>query len=305
MRHSVLTTLLFLIATLGNLRTAAAATPQRLELGHTSTGTVVTLIHGGTGWSINIGGPNSPLLSQAEPARVEIFDGTGGDVHEFNTPYTQATRTAAGVEATATIRSSPTVSFLIQDLWQLHEDVLSVQRTVSVQGSAPGGFSSAIVFSAPKLVWEDASYLAPGVLYGDPTYDGERSPGGTLLYAAHHLSMREDILPAPLLGLYFRGGASVAMLDPAPRGDTTEAESKLAQPEMTDARFQFGALSVLAAARHAADIRLPVPGLRSGLFPWPWQLTCLYAPLPSHSGRVFAELPRCVSAHAQPNLPRL
>lgn len=141
---------------------------------------------------------NSPLLSQAEPARIEVFDASDGGVHELNAAYGQAARTAAGVEAAATIRSSPTVSFLVRDVWELHDEVLSVQRTVSVEGSGSGGFSSAVVFSAPKLVWNDASYLAPGVLYADPTYDGERSPGGTLLYAAHHLSLREEILPAPL-----------------------------------------------------------------------------------------------------------
>ena len=149
---------------------------------------------------------------------------------ELNAAYSQVSRTSDGVEASATVHNGPAVSFIVRDLWQLHDNVLSVQRTVTVQGSAPGGFSSTIVFSAPKLGWSDASYLAPGVLYADPTYDGERSPGGTLLFAAHHLSLREDILPAPLLGLYLHDGASIAMLDPTPRGDTTDAESKLTQP---------------------------------------------------------------------------
>ena len=262
----VLTTLLFLIVTSGSPRTATADTAERLELGHTSTGAVVTLIRAGVGWSISIGGPNSPLLSQPEPARVEVSGGSGGGLHEFNAAYSHASRAPAGVEATATIRSSPNVSFHVRDLWQLHDDVLSVQRTVTVQGSASGGFSSAVVFSAPKLVWEDANYLAPGVLYADPTYDGERSPGGTLLYAAHHLSMREDILPAPLLGLYFRDGASVAMLDPMPRGDTTEAESKLSQPEMTDARFQFGSLSVSQLQGMPLNFGFQYPGSVQGYF---------------------------------------
>jgi hypothetical protein len=266
MWYFVLTTLLFLIATLGSSRTATAGTPERLELGHTSTGAVVTLIRAGAGWSISIGGPDFPLLSQPEPARVGLSGGRGGSVREFNAAYSQASRTPAGVEVTATIRSSPNVSFLVRDIWQLQDDVLSVQRTVTVQGSASGGFSSAVVFSAPKLIWADANYLAPGVLYADPTYDGERSPGGTLLYAAHHLNMREDILPAPLLGVYFRDGASVAMLDPKPRGDTTEAESKLSQPEMTDVRFQFGSLSVLQPQGTPLSFGFQYPGSVQGYF---------------------------------------
>ena len=67
--------------------------------------------------------------------------------------------------------------------------------------------------------WTDVNCLAPGALYGDPTYDGDRSPGGTLNYAARRFLMREDILPAPLFALSFSNGASVAMLDPSPRGD--------------------------------------------------------------------------------------
>ena len=63
-----------------------------------------------------------------------------------------------------------------------------------------------------------------------------------LNYAAHHFFMREDILPAPLFALSFHNGISVTILDPSPRGDSTVEETKLTQPVMTDARFQFGAL---------------------------------------------------------------
>jgi len=58
-----------------------------------------------------------------------------------------------------------------------------------VTGNAPGGFSSSIVLTvAPSTGWFDVNYLAPGALYGDPTYDGDRSPGGTLNYAPGALS---------------------------------------------------------------------------------------------------------------------
>ena len=56
--------------------------------------------------------------------------------------------------------------------------------------------------------------MAPGAIYADPTYDGDRSPGGTLTYNARRLVMREDILAAPLFALSFQNGASLAMLDP-------------------------------------------------------------------------------------------
>lgn len=255
-----------LLAALSSCCFAGEAMHDHLALGKTSAGATVTLIRTGAGWSINIDGPGSPLLSQPEPARVEISEGNGSEVHEVNAAYSHIARTSDGVQATATVKYSPTVSFLVRDLWQLQKDVLSVKRIVTVQGSASGGFASAIFFSAPKLEWQDGSYLAPGVLYADPTYDGERSPGGTLLYGAHHLSFREDILPAPLLGLYFHDGASVAMLDPTPRGDTTEDESKLARPVMTDSRFEFGSLSVAQQEGRPLEFGFQYPGSVQGYF---------------------------------------
>jgi len=258
-------TLLVVLPTLGGLG-ALAATPEHLILGNTSTGETVTFNRAANGWGIGIEGPGAPLLSQAEPARLEISDAPAGNMHQLNAAYEHVSRTPNGVEAVVVIHSSTVVSFRIRDIWQLQENVLSVQRTVTVQGADEGGFSSSILFSAPKLSWEDASYFAPGVLYADPTYDGERSPGGTALYAAHHFSFREDILPSPMLGLYFRSGASVAMLDPTPRGDTTEAESKLTEMVMTDARFQFGSLSVRQQQGAPLSFAFQFPGSVEGYF---------------------------------------
>jgi len=69
------------------------------------------------------------------------------------------------------------------------------------------GFYSAIrLLTAPAIAWTDVDYLAPGLLYGDPTNDGDSSPGGTLNYRAKRFSIREDLLSAPLFGLSFRDG---------------------------------------------------------------------------------------------------
>ena len=100
-------------------------------------------------------------------------------------------------------------------------------------------------------------------MYGDPTYDGERSPGGTLNYAARRFLMREDILPAPLFALSFNNGASVAVLDPSPRGDTTVEETRLSKPVMTDARLQFGALGAWQADDGPIEFGFWFPGTTS------------------------------------------
>ena len=131
-----------------------------------------------------------------------------------------------------------------------------------VKGSASGGFYSAIDFTcrSDRSLGLISTFMVPGAIYGDPTYDGDRSPGGTLNYGARHLLMREDILAAPLFAMSFKDGASIAMLDPAPRGNTTEEESKLTNLVMTDARFQFGAMGAWQAEDGAVQFGFRYPG---------------------------------------------
>jgi len=104
--------------------------------------------------------------------------------------------------------------------------VLSLDRKVSVTGAEDkAGFYSAIRLSTtPAVTWSDADYFAPGLLYGDPTYDGDSSPGGEWNYRAKRFSLREDLLSAPLFALNFRDGRWAAVMDRSPRGDTTWAE---------------------------------------------------------------------------------
>ena len=144
------------------------------------------------------------------------------------------------------------VAFRLEDRWTLNGAVLNVRRKVEVKGNANGGFYSAVrIETGPEVTWPDVDYLAPGMVYGDPTYDGERSPGGMLNYRAHHFRIREDFLPAPMFALSFRDGSSVTVLDPAPRGNTTLEETKAeAGPVMVNGVFQFGAMG--AENRRAA-----------------------------------------------------
>ena len=142
-----------------------------------------------------------------------------------------------------------------------------MRRKVEVVGNAPGGFDSAIVLMVDRSVsWTAVNYMAPGALYGDPAHNGERSPGGTLNYAARHYQMREDFLPAPLFALSFQNGASVAVLDPSPRGDSTFEETKLTKDVMTDARFQFGALGAWQDTDGPIEFGFWFPGSVTGTY---------------------------------------
>jgi len=233
----------------------------RVDLGRLQTGATVSFIRSTAGeWGIEIARSAAPRIQQPKPAKLEVFR-TEEDIRQLSAGYKTVQKSTAGIVARTDIAYDENVIFRVQDRWSLSGAVLSVSRKVEVLGNAPGGFCSSLVFTVdPSVGWYDVNYMAPGALYGDPTYDGDRSPGGTLNYAARRFLMREDILPAPLFALSFNNGASVAVLDPAPRGDTTEEETKLSRTVMTDPRFRFGALGAKQAEDGPIEFGFWFPG---------------------------------------------
>jgi hypothetical protein len=212
-----------------------------LELGRLDTGAMVSFIQDLDRKYYNLQIAGAPIF-QPRPVRIEVYR-ADDDIHQLMAGYKTVQKSATGVDAQAEIAYSSNVVFHVQDHWSLTGAVVTVSRKVEVTGNAPGGFDSSVEFwVAPWIQWTNVNFLAPGALYGDPTYDGDRSPGGTLNYAARRFIMREDILPAPMFGISFSNGTSVTMLDPAPRGDTTEEETRLAKPVIIDSRLQFGVL---------------------------------------------------------------
>ena len=243
---------------------ALFAQPQqgaRVDLGHVPTGATVSFARSIAGeWGIEIAGGAAPRIVQPQPARLEVYR-TEEDIRQLAAGYKTVEKTAAGIDARAEIACGENVVFRVHDQWSIGGAVVQLRRTVEVTGNAPGGFFSSVVLTVdPSVGWPDVNYLAPGALYGDPTYDGDRSPGGTLNYAARRFVMREDILPAPLFALSFNNGASVAILDPSPRGDTTVEESRISKVVMTDPRFQFGALGARQADGGAIEFGFWFPG---------------------------------------------
>ena len=236
----------------------------RVNLGRLQTGATVSFTRPTVGaWGIQISGSAAPRIGQVEPAKLEICR-ADDDIRQLSTGYKTVQKTSAGVDARAEIAYGETVIFRVIDHWTLSGPVLSLHRTVEVTGSAPGGFgSSAILTVDPAVGWSDMNYMAPAALYGDPTYDGDRAPGGKLNYDARRIEIREDVLPAPLFALSFNNGNSVAVLDPAPRGDTTVEETP-AKATMTDARFQFGALGARQPEGGPIEFGFWFPGSTTG-----------------------------------------
>jgi len=245
------------------LGAAGVSMAQRspIRLGRLQTGAVVSFVRSGSGeFGMVIAGSPAPRITQPNPAKIELYR-AADDIRELAAGYKTVRRTSSGVEAVAEIAAPGGVTFRVHDLWSVKGATLALRREVTVKGSSPGGFDSLIDFAVDRTIgWPDINFMAPGVIYGDPTFDGSRSPGGTLNYAARRLLLREDILPAPLLALSFQNGTSIAMLDPKPRGDTTEEESKLTQLVMIDPRIQFGALGAWQAEDGAIDFGFRYPG---------------------------------------------
>jgi hypothetical protein len=236
----------------------------RVDLGRLQTGATVSFARTPAGeWGIEIAGAAAPRIQEPKPARLEVFRAED-DVRQLAAGYKKVRRSAAGIDANAEIEYGENVLFRVHDRWSLSGTVLSVRRKVEVAGSSPGGFDSSVVLALdPPVGWSEVNYMAPGALYGDPTYDGDRSPGGTLNYAARRFVMREDILPAPLFALSFNNGASVSVLDPSPHGDTTVEETRLSKAVMIDARFQFGALGAWQSDEGAIEFGFRFPGTSS------------------------------------------
>jgi hypothetical protein len=235
-----------------------------VDLGRLQTGATVSFVRSVAGeWGIEIIGGAVPRILQLKPAKLEVFR-TEEDILQLVAGYKTIRKSAVGVDADAEIAYDNNVVFHVRDQWSISGAVVSVCRKIEVTGTAPGGFASSLVLTVdPSIGWADVNYLAPGALYGDPSNDGERSPGGTRNYAARRFVMREDILPAPLFALSFNNGASVAILDPSPRGDTTVEETKLVKAVMTDARFQFGAMGVQEPGDGPIEFGFWFPGTMS------------------------------------------
>jgi hypothetical protein len=236
----------------------------RLDLARIQSGATVSFVRSAAGeWGLEIAGAAAPRIFQPKPAKLEIYR-SEEDIRQFAAGYKTVEKSAAGIDARAEIAYGEAVVFRLTDHWTAAGAVVSVRRKVELTGNAPGGFYSSIMLAVdPSLGWSDINYMAPGALYGDPTYDGDRSPGGKLNYGARRLEIREDLLPAPLFALSFNNGSSAAVLDPAPRGDTTVEETP-AKATMIDARFQFGALGARQTDNGPVEFGFWFPGTTTG-----------------------------------------
>ncbi|MGE5845753.1 MAG: hypothetical protein ACM34O_03435 [Ignavibacteria bacterium] len=234
---------------------------NQVQLGNLQTGANVSFIRSAEGeWGIEISGGAAPNLVQKKPAQIEIFR-TEEEILRLAAGYKSIQQSASFIDALTEIAYYNNVLFRVEDRWSINGEIVSVKRKVEVIGNIPGGFNSSIVFSVDPLInWTDVNCMAPGALYGDPTHNGEYSPGGTINYKERRFIFREDALPAPLFTLSFKNGSSLAVLNPSPNGESTLEETKLVKDVMIDSSFKFGAIGARQTDENPIEVGYCFPG---------------------------------------------
>jgi hypothetical protein len=243
---------------LGLCLTVSSAFSQqsdRMELGRLQSGGTVSFVRTEGGqWGIEISGGNTLKMIQQKPAQIELYRGQE-NLRQLANGYQSVEKQAQAVLATAKIAGEGAASFVVEDLWNVSDAELSLYRNVKVTGTEPNaGFYSSIRLSTTSSIkWEDVNCLIPGLLYGQF--------GGRFNYSSKRFTIREDNLSAPLFAIWFPDGNWAAVLNPSPRGDTTQAETTAGSATpIIDEQIQFGALGSSEISEGGVDLGFWLPG---------------------------------------------
>ncbi len=248
--------LLVLVAPLAPAEQAGATAGNSIELGRLANGATLTFVRVVAGdWGIQISGGTAPAMAQAKPAQVEVYR-SQENVSELAGGYQSVRKQADAVVASATVTGDNGAAFAFVDVWRVDGASLLLSRNVVVKGSdTNAGFFSAIrLASAPAVKWDDATYFVPGLFYGE-------NHGGPVTPATKRYATREDSMSAPMTAAQFRDGNWVAVLDPTPRGETTQTETTApAATPIIDERIQFGAIGANEAQGGGIELGFWLPG---------------------------------------------
>ena len=216
-----------------------------LVFGSLATGARVYAVRKESGWGIVVEGPGLSSVVQPRPVRVEVL-GEDGEIRKHAYGYGSLKNEGDVFLGKAELEVSSSATLAIEDRWSLSGSVLGLSRTLEVSGEARGGFLSSITLtSGAELLWTDVEPFAPGMIYGSAGRLSAPAIGSrdNYLTGVRQVRIREDRLPAPLFGLHFSDGTSVAVLDADPGGSTTAADSHdMEATTLVDERFRFAAV---------------------------------------------------------------
>jgi len=179
-------------------------------------------------WGIVVGDAGMASIEQPQPMQLEIWDAAKSETRSMSAGYASLTEDEAGLIGAGRLTLADDVSFQFKDCWNLDHGVLYLDRSVEVNGNAPGGFlSGAVLRVASPQTWPQIEWFAPGMIYGNFDLIPGFAIGGRDYYrpGAYTVRIREDRLPAPLVAALFGDHSSLAVLNRVPRGDSTAAEA--------------------------------------------------------------------------------
>ncbi len=235
---------------------------RTIRLGQMGSGAEVNFVKDSAdSWGISVSIEKTPIMYQNNPVILQIFKGKD-DIKDLPLGYSSVQREGSSVVAVATEKYSDDVTFDVKDEWSIEGDVLFLNRKLLVRGTEDNsGFTSSVRLSTQgDNKWEDFKFLAPGLLYGEP-HTNARSTGGSMYYDAGFFSVREDYLSAPLMGLLFKNGNWVTLIDAAPDGATTiEETTARADTAIIDERIRFGALNINRQQGGNIELGFCMPG---------------------------------------------
>ena len=105
------------IVLLAALVAVLPAQQNRLVLGRLSTGSTAAFVRSGSSaWGIEVTGGDSPRVSDAQPARFEVF-GTEQDIRQVAAGYRVVDTTGGVVVARAEVAAGAGVTFQVEDRW--------------------------------------------------------------------------------------------------------------------------------------------------------------------------------------------
>ena len=209
-------------------------------------------------------------MAQRKPAQIEVYRATRTRA-SLPPAYQAVQKEGDAVIAKANVAGEGQAAFAVEDRWKVSGAVLSLSRKVSVTGAE----TNAGFFSAIRLLTATRSNGRMRTTGPGPAL--RRSVVRRRTFARRHLELPRQALchprghiSAPLFALSFRDGRWAAVMDLAPRGDTTLAETTAsAATPVIDERIQFGALGArevaMAGSSSGSGCRAPPPS--SGAVP--------------------------------------
>lgn len=222
---------------------------ERGTIGKLKNGSVIILQINKEGkWNIVVESNHLNSVSSSPPCGIELYS-LDGSIKEINAGYDSVRKSTDGFLGKASIKTHGSVIFYFEDRWQISENTLALDRMVKVEGNTGAGFlSSVILKTGQEFNRDEVNLFAPGMIYGGVTHISDSALGGRDLYRKGNgtLWIREDRMPAPVLGMISQDLSSIAILDKVPDGRTDTLDSHDREySTFIDSAVHMGALGLI------------------------------------------------------------